>query len=98
MTTTQTPTAQQIGDTFVALLRQELTPEQFREMRRRNATPEYAGTNCCASHDFCDANMVMLAAFQQHGLEPLAEADDMASLWNAAWTSAAPQLTAAVQS
>jgi|SRR5262245_10891625 len=51
-----------IRDTFVSLLKQELSADDWREMLRRNGSAEYARTGCCASHDFTDANMVMADA------------------------------------
>jgi hypothetical protein len=80
---------QTIADTFVRLLRAELSPAAFAEMQRRNRT---APAGVCASHDFCDANMVMLAAFEAHELVP--DMDDP-TLWNAAWERAMPALTTA---
>lgn len=84
---------EQIADALAAVLRQWLTPEQFEDMKRRNSTAEYA-THCCASHDFCDANMAMQAAFVRAigrapnviGEGPSVEAD--VALWNAAWEDA----------
>jgi hypothetical protein len=76
-----------IADTFVRLLRVELSPAAFAEMQRRNCT---APAGVCASHDFCDANVVMLAAFEAHELVP--DMDDP-TLWNAAWERAMPALS-----
>jgi hypothetical protein len=65
------------------------------EINTKNARPDYAG--CCATHDFFDANMGMLAAFEDvTGREPAtisetatdAEKSADADLWNAAWTMA----------
>lgn len=39
-------------------------PDEWAEMRRRNATPEYRGGSFCASHNFVDSNHYALAAFQ----------------------------------
>ena len=52
----------------------------------------------CASHDFCDANIVMADAFEQHAGRPVwlpcdaeegtcteAECDADLALWNDAW-------------
>lgn len=48
----------------------------------QNRTVEYA--NACASHDHCDANVVMLEAFEERfGREPNLDADT--DLFNAAW-------------
>lgn len=69
-----TPT--QAAQRFDAVLREWLTPAEYAEVLRRNGTPEYS--DCCASHDFCDANMAMLDALGA-GLA----ADD--AMWCAAW-------------
>jgi len=55
------------------------------EVVRRNATEEYRG--CCASHDFCDANMAMAEAYEAAtgrawDLDNEDEADDV---WDASW-------------
>jgi hypothetical protein len=57
-----TPTPRQLAEAFVAVLREWLTPEQFDEVCRRNAVQ--TDRLVCHSHDFCDANMAMYAAFQ----------------------------------
>jgi hypothetical protein len=81
--------ARAIAKAFADALRDDLTPEQWEAMRARNASPEY-GPDVCASHDFCDANMVMQEAWQGViGREflpddaPPAEAD--CALWGLAW-------------
>ena len=48
---------------FTKVLNEWLTPEQLAEVRRLNATPEYA--RCCATHNYCDANQAMLDAFAE---------------------------------
>lgn len=72
---------------FSEVLREWLSPDEIAEAVRRNATPEYRG--CCATQDFCDANMAMDAAFHRlTGREPDVagerEGDDV-DAWNAAW-------------
>jgi hypothetical protein len=74
-----------IAADFAAVLRRWLTPGEFAELRRLNGTPAYAG-GCCASHDYCDANVAMAGAFATvvgHQVEASSEAD--AALWNDAW-------------
>lgn len=67
--TTTTPDA--LADAFADVLRRWLSPAEFAEMQRRNATPEYGGP-VCASHDFCDANEAMAEAFKAlTGREPV---------------------------
>lgn len=85
-----------LGERFIAELKRALTSREFKEVVRRNATPEYENSSSCASHDFCDANMVMEAAFiavmgrePSFGLgtfsESSAEEEADAALWNEAW-------------
>jgi hypothetical protein len=93
MTTTHTATA--LSDAFVTLVRGALTPEQWDEMRRRNATA-LAGT--CSSHDFIDANILMHEAFiAVVGHDPIPDEGEVADadidLWNAAWSLAHLHLT-----
>jgi hypothetical protein len=47
---------------FARELHATIGASDYAEVLRRNATPEY--DSACASHDFCDANMVMDAAFR----------------------------------
>lgn len=82
---------------FIELLRGALTEAQWEEMRRRNATPEYA--NSCASHDFVDANMVMAEAFYNvfgRHINAISSRDSL--IWGMAWDIAkARTLTATVE-
>ncbi len=78
-----------LADEFAARLRAYLGADKFAEVRRLNATPAYGG-GCCASHDFCDANMIMFEAFEaiaDRGHDPASQPDS--DLWNAAWNDAA---------
>ena len=82
--------ATNIGEAFFAYLRMELNSDEMAKVRARNATSAYA--NCCASHDFLDANEVMLVAFQDiTGRDPAfldgegVWADADLALWSAAW-------------
>ena len=75
-----------LANRFADILRDWLTPGDWKEMRKRNAAlPQ----GICASHDFCDANEAMLEAFQSFGIEPLPEQGEMpesiAAQWGAAW-------------
>ncbi len=76
--------------TFAARLRTEIGPANLQEVIRRNALPAYRG--CCASHDFCDANMPMMDAFEGAKGRPVLGEDGMADadcdLVNAAWDMA----------
>jgi hypothetical protein len=76
---------------FVALLRYQLTEEQFNEMCRRNAAETNEGI--CHSHDFCDANMVMLDAFHAVCPDVDSASDFGVIIWNDAWAAAMPALS-----
>lgn len=71
-----------LADTFASMLRDHLSPEQWEEMREKNATARYADP-VCASHDYCDANDVMAAACRRVRVSLTTEAGRAA--WNAAW-------------
>jgi len=67
---------------------------EFREVCDRNKSGGiYDDDMCCATHEFCDANMLMLAAFQKaFGRNPLPDEGEMSeadtTLWNDAWAVA----------
>lgn len=76
-----------VARSFSAGLLKRLGKEKMAEVVRRNKTGA-GGT--CASHDFCDANMVMDAAMGEHGYgsgdwPDSAYLTDHAELWSAAW-------------
>lgn len=90
---------------FVKCLKQDLTHAQIEEVKKRNTQYRAEGLkNVCASHDFCDANMVMDRAFKNLGIPIWIDVDDkgeptndaldagmdpeMTELWNAAWVYA----------
>jgi hypothetical protein len=61
-----------------------LSGAEFEEMRLRNRRND---PQVCASHDFCDANVVMAAAFAEvTGEEPdTVNCEGDLNLWNDAW-------------
>lgn len=74
---------------FAGVLREWLTDEEWAKMRAENAELE---PRLCASHDYCDANMAMLAAFEIVGEKAPVELENGTSehekareLWNDAW-------------
>jgi hypothetical protein len=92
-----------LAKAFVAVLKEWLSPEDFADMRVRNVGSD---DRTCASHDFCDANIAMLEAFEATmDAEPKflegtdaegnfkAEQDAEMALWNLAWSLAKPALT-----
>lgn len=86
--------APHIAERFVAILREWITDEDWNEMLARN----YAETDprICHSHDYCDANMAMVDAFQAVlGREPDVGTEADAAICNAAWDIALPHLTEA---
>lgn len=87
--------AERLAAEFGNRMRAALSASEFEEMRRRNA--EQTCSAICHSHDFCDANMVMDAAFKAvtgHSIGEREEAgnggfsDAELDLWNEAWTIA----------
>lgn len=72
---------------FSKLLKQELTPEQLNEMKELNKSEP--DNNICHSHDFCDANQIMLEAFENilHREPDLNDQADI-DLINNAWSIA----------
>lgn len=81
------PKTRRLALAFARDLRKEITDENVEEVVRRNARPDYAGS--CASHDFCDANMVMADAFHHimgRDFEISSEVD--MEIWNRAWDTA----------
>jgi hypothetical protein len=84
------PSAEVLAERFVTHMRESLTRAQLAEVDARNAVESDPGI--CHSHDFCDANVVMLAAWEDVGLkfdDDLAGEGDLnpkgAALWNEAW-------------
>lgn len=79
-----TPSTSALARAFARRVREELSPHLL-EIVRRNRTPEYKG--CCATHDFCDANMLMLDAWSEiTGEDPDAwDGDEDMGVVNAAW-------------
>lgn len=84
-------TPDELATEFARQLQQALEPWEWAEVLRRNATPEY-DEGICASHDFCDANTVMLVAFEDLHKRPMVmdggdspEEQIDHALWSAAW-------------
>lgn len=88
--TTEAEKIEAISHDFAMRLSMEIGDDNLREAVQRNALPNYKG--CCASHDFCDANMVMLDSMRAWGYEVFtAEGfmdDDQTRIMNAAWDQA----------
>lgn len=70
---------------FSEALVEDLGTETVTTIIERNAAE--TDPNVCHSHDFCDANMVMLAAFESH-FDRVANLNDDAYLMSQAWDEA----------
>jgi len=77
-----------VAAAFLAGLREDIGPARFRAVVLLNRKEKHPGI--CHSHDFCDANMTMLAACEKVvGPRFDNTEDEHAALWNAAWALAA---------
>ena len=74
-------TIKKLAETFHGIVRRELT-EHLEAIDAENAVRD----DCCATHDHCDANMLMVEAFETAlGREiDLMDGDDV-RLWDGAW-------------
>ncbi|ERJ38656.1 hypothetical protein L810_6873 [Burkholderia sp. AU4i] len=82
--------AVRVAIAFCRQLALSLTGAELTQVRERNRVEEIAGV--CHTHDFCDANMLMLDAFVECGLAENPEScigDELHPLWNLAWKLAA---------
>lgn len=73
---------------FCIELREELDDESIAKIAQRNKSEGYIGTTACASHDFCDANQVMLNALAMLGVSFDAEDGEQVAWMDEAWTIA----------
>lgn len=80
------PTPATLARDFIAIMNTHLRSTVMDAVRAKNLTPEYAG--CCATHDYCDANMMMAEAFAERGIEVDVSNTEHTNLWNAAWAMA----------
>lgn len=76
--------AESLATKFSELLRAELGAAKMKEVVKRNRKSHAKGS--CASHDFCDANMVMYAAGIALGAwtEDI-DTEEYSKLWCDAW-------------
>lgn len=71
----------QLALDFTRALRAQLTPEEMQLVIERGRAQTDA--HICHTHDFCDANMLMLEAAQRQ--DPAYSVDRDPTDWNAAW-------------
>ena len=81
------PAPATLARSFCAELRKTLTAAQLAVVLRRNASPD-RDPSVCHSHDFCDANEVMLAATKKCRMRFDFNSDAHSVLWKAAWRMA----------
>jgi hypothetical protein len=69
---------------FTRKLHKELSPRELDAVRRANDRLAY---DCCATHDYCDANMTMLEAWQYITGKDMIDVENEADaiMWNEAW-------------
>lgn len=82
MTQTTPLNCSRLARKFHELVREAL-PEHLETIDEENRT---AAEHTCATHDYCDANMIMDEAFTAvlgHDMD--AGSEDDVTLWNAAW-------------
>lgn len=85
-----TETTVALAHRFAGNLLIDIGMDNLRKVIERNDAETYRGV--CHSHDFCDANMTMAAAFEAVvGREPIGDgvSDADLALWNSAWDHAA---------
>lgn len=88
---------ERLASAFYREVAGNVTAQELHAIRRRNALHALAGRDCCASHEFYDANDFMLSAYREYfGCDPAFLTDGMDSdtgeaackVWNAAWARA----------
>lgn len=86
-----------IGEQFAHDLSEHISHRCWLEMQRRNREYANKGDDSCASHEFCDPNMVMQCSMEDLGFnlstddwagEETDESKRLVALWNAAWAYA----------
>ncbi len=75
-----------VATEFVSVLKRWLSTKDFAAMKAINA--EDPSGLCCASHDYCDANMAMDEAINTANNGNMISDDDANTLWNDAWAKA----------
>jgi hypothetical protein len=78
-----TPNAYELATAFSRILRDTLTDEQLSDVRARNAAE--TNPSICHSHDYCDANQVMIDALQSVGYPYSMDDDALFALECDAW-------------
>lgn len=83
---------QEVAKAFCRLLHKELGEKSMAIVVARNKVSRGLGDmNACATHDFCDSNVLMESALEECGVVVWKEGempDEVNNLFNAAWTLA----------
>ncbi len=86
--------ANEIAKEFCTQLQDELGAAKVAKIARLNRTPKFQD-GACATHDFCDANQVMLNAFEARGVAQPTDSklgstgwNKAIAIWEAAWNIA----------
>jgi len=80
-------TAVNLARAFSSVLKEWISDDQMKKVNELNQTQEYI--DCCASHNYCDANEAMAEALEALNVDhPDLNNDGMRNLWNEAWTIA----------
>lgn len=73
----------QLANEFSRQIRRRLTAKQMMQVLERNIT---ADAECCHTHDFIDANVVMCSAWRKVMKRKMnLQSDADCALWGAAW-------------
>ena len=80
-----TPTPESLAREFSDAINALLLPEEVLEIVQRNR--EETDPRICHTHDFCDANQVLLDVFMKHGMDIADEGglDRWGRLWDESW-------------
>lgn len=86
---TALPIEEQIARQFARRVLEYVGRDRMAAIVAKNKTPEYASRGCCATHDYCDANIFMARALRQAtGKQLRMQNDDDLALWERAWNVA----------
>lgn len=82
------PTPESLAREFSDALKGLLLPEEICEIVERNR--EETDSRICHTHDFCDANEVLLGVFMKYGMDIADEGglEKWGRLWDEAWNRA----------
>lgn len=78
-------TVTEVAVEFTRIMLSSTAPAVMRIVRERNREFIAEGLYDCATHDYCDANIVMMHAFLNLDLPDPSEDEALIPLWNAAW-------------